>query len=406
MDTTSAGARFPWRRMLIGCAVALMLPATASAATSAALARYDGPSGHWVTTGAVTSGYTLEETLGFLSPVSVAGAVPLYGCQEGSDHFLSLNSGCEGQTLLRTEGYIYSQPPAGVASGPLYLCLAATTSSEDHFASADPQCEGQITIGLLGYTLLSAPLDRYNGGTHWITTGAPPSGFTLEEGLGYLVSGESGAAGIAPLYGCMSSGGQFLSLDPGCEGQTTLDVEGYIYSSPSAASDPLYRCRDGSDHFASFDPGCEGQVTEGLLGYTLQSPLTPPPATAPPPTTAPVTSSTVLPVARPSAHRALRVKIVLSWTWRGAASRLTRAQIGRLPAGASVRVTCRGRGAACTSRAIVAGRRGLRRLVHALDGRVYRAGDHLSVTVSKHGYAPERAVIRIRYGKLPSVGLR
>jgi hypothetical protein len=319
MDTTSAGARFPWRRMLIGCAVALMLPATASAATSAALARYDGPSGHWVTTGAVTSGYTLEETLGFLSPVSVAGAVPLYGCQEGSDHFLSLNSGCEGQTLLRTEGYIYSQPPAGVASGPLYL---------------------------------------------------------------------------------------FLSLDPGCEGQTTLDVEGYIYSSPSAASDPLYRCRDGSDHFASFDPGCEGQVTEGLLGYTLQSPLTPPPATAPPPTTAPVTSSTVLPVARPSAHRALRVKIVLSWTWRGAASRLTRAQIGRLPAGASVRVTCRGRGAACTSRAIVAGRRGLRRLVHALDGRVYRAGDHLSVTVSKHGYAPERAVIRIRYGKLPSVGLR
>jgi hypothetical protein len=395
--------------MLIGCALALILPATASAASSAALARYDSSSGHWVTTGAVTSGYTLEGMLGFLSPDSVSGTVPLYGCQEGSDHFLSLSSSCAGQTLLRTEGYIYSQPPAGLASEAVYLCLAASTTVENHFASTDPQCEGQITIGLLGYTLLSAVLSRYNGGSHWETTGTPPSGFGLEGTLGYLVSGEAGASGVSPLYGCMSSNGQFLSLDPGCGEQTTLDLEGYIYSSaPSAPGDALYSCVQNSDYFASVIPGCEGQDTVGLFGYTLQSPLTPPPAPAPPTATVPpVTSSTALPVARSSVHRrVLRVKIVLSWTWSNATSQLTRAQFGRVPAGAKIRVVCHGRGAACKSRALVAGRRGVRRLVRTLDGRVYRAGDRVSVTVSKRGYESERAVVRIRDGKLPSVSSR
>jgi hypothetical protein len=386
---------------------ALALPATAGAASSAALTRYDSPAGHWVTTGPVTSGYSVEGTLGFLSEASVAGTTPLYGCGVGSGHFLSLNSSCEGQTVLRTEGWIYTSPPSGLASSPIYRCR----DGSDHFAATSSGCEGQVDEGLLGYALDSAPLNRYNGGAHWVTTGAPPSGYALEGTLGYLVLGEAGGP-TEPLYGCEASGGgQFLALDAGCEGMTTLDVEGWIYPSAPAGtgSSPIYRCRDGSDHFAATDPGCEGQVTEGLLGYALQSPLTPPPPTTsptpnpgPPASSAPV--ATPIPEPAPARHhRAVRVRIVLTWTWQGATTRLTRARIGRLPKGASIRVSCQGPGPACEARATVAGVRRVRRLATSLDGRIYSAGDRLVVLVSKRGYEPERAVIRIRYGRVPAV---
>jgi hypothetical protein len=47
----------------------------------------------------------------------------------------------------------------------------------------------------------------------------------------------------------------------------------------------------------------------------------------------------------------------------------------------------------------------VRRLTRSLTGRVYRAGDRLLVTVSARGYQAERAEVRIRYGKLPTVSL-
>jgi hypothetical protein len=267
-----------------------------------------------------------------------------------------------------------------------------------------------VDEGQLGYALDSAPLNRYRGGAHWVTTGTPPPGYALEGTLGYLVEGQSGSA-AQPLYGCLSSGGQFLSLSPGCEGSNTLDVEGWIYpSAPSGlASNAIYRCRQGTDHFAAIDPGCEGQVNEGLLGYALQAPLVPPSPSSPSPPQLPVSTvptSTTLPLPAGAHHRrVLRVKIVLSWTWSGASTRLVKARFGRLPRGATIRVSCRGRGQACRPRAVAAGTRGLRRLARALDGRVYRAGDRLLVTVSKPGYASERAQIRIRYGRIPAVGL-
>ncbi|MDQ6606037.1 MAG: hypothetical protein M3Z06_05740 [Actinomycetota bacterium] len=351
----------------------LLLPAAAAGASSSALTRYLGAPGHWVTTGPVTSGYSIEGTLGFLLESSVAGTAPLYGCLDGSDHFLSLSPVCEGQTVLRTEGWIYASPPSSVASSAIYRCR----DGFDHFAATDPGCEGQVNEGLLGYALSSAPLNRYNGGSHWVTTGIPPSGDALEGTLGYLVQGLSGGA-TKPLYGCESDGSQFLSLSLGCEGTTTLDVEGWIYSSaPSGlGSNPIYRCRDGADHFAATDPGCEGQVTEGLLGYALQSPLAPLSAPVPPPPAWPGPVATVVPLPVASHHRrVLRVKLVLSWTWHRATTRLTRARIGRLPRGATIRISCRGPGPACRSRTMVAGVRRVRRLAGSLDGRVYSAGD-------------------------------
>lgn len=388
---------------LAASALVAVLPAAAVAAVPAALGSYAGAGDQWATTGAVSSGYSLQSVLGFLSPYPGAGTVPVYGCLSGSDHFLSLNSGCEGHTVLDTEGWIYTSAPATAASNPVYLCLAATPSSEDHFASGDPHCGGQATIGLLGYTLAASPLNRYNGGVHWVTTGSVPANYALEGALGYLVAA---GTGTSPLYGCAHGGDHFLALDPACEGQPTLGVEGRIYASPppNVASYPLYRCKTSSDHFAAIDPRCEGQTTEGLLGYTLQSqvPIPPPvPAATPPP------APTTIPQPLGSAHkgRLLHVTLIFGWTWRGARTRLARAKVSHLPRAARITISCRGRGRACGARSITARVKHVRRLIRALIGRVYRAGDRIYVTVSARGYQSERAEIRVRYGKLPTVGL-
>jgi hypothetical protein len=389
--------------MLVGLACILAASASAAWANPGALSRYVAGGDHWVTSGPVSAGYTLQGTLGFLVPTPTAGTVPLYGCLAATDHFLSLAGDCGGHTVLGSEGWIYSSPPAGLASQPVYLCLSATTASEDHFASNQASCEGSYTVGLLGYALASGALNRYNGGWHWVTTGSVASGYSLEGTLGYLVTG---GAGTAPLYGCQDGSDHFLALSSDCEGQTVLGIEGSIYGSPPAnvASSPIYRCRAGSNHFASVASGCEGQVTEGLLGYALQAPLLPPP----PPVSAPAPVPLALPQPLPpTGHRharALHVAITFSWTWNRAVTHLRHVQIARLPRRATIRISCRGRG--CRARPMVARAGGLHRLLASLIGRRFRAGERLFVTVRAPGYAAERAEIRIRYGALPAVRLR
>jgi hypothetical protein len=133
----------------------------------------------------------------------------------------------------------------------------------------------------------TVPFNRYVTNLHWVTTGFVPSGYRLEETLGYLLTGspagvfpyQSNGGGVRALYGCQLSSQplwsyQFVSTDPNCEGQATFGAQGWIYSSPPSgiSTRALYRCRDGADHFVSTDPGCEAQVTEELLGYAKTSP--------------------------------------------------------------------------------------------------------------------------------------
>lgn len=389
-------------RALAGCLLALAIPALAHAAVPAALTQYSNGSDNWATTGAVTPAYALESTLGFLAPNPTPGTAPLYGCASGPDHFLSLSSACEGQTMLDTEGYIYAAAPASGASSPVYSCLSASTSTEDHFVSTSSACGGAISLGLLGYVLDSAPLDRYNGGVHWVTTGSPPSGYGLEGTLGYLIDA---GPDTNPLYGCIQNSDQFLSKDGECEGQTRIGLEGWIYDDPppNVATVAVYRCAvPGSDHFAADDPNCEGQHTDGLLGYALEQPIPIPTAPASPP----ATTSIPQPISpsRPRA-RVLHVKVTFRWRWHRASTRLARVQIARLPKTATVHISCHGKGSGCTAHALTAKPKGLHRLVHSLTGRVYRAGDRISVSVTARGYQPIRAQIVIRFNKIPTVGL-
>lgn len=101
---------------------------------------------HWVTTGNVKAGWNMESTLGHLPVSPKAGTQALYGCQAGNDRFVSLDANCENQTVLGVNGYIYTLPPAGIATTPLYRCFAA-----NNFVSQYSSCEGSSFAGLLGY---------------------------------------------------------------------------------------------------------------------------------------------------------------------------------------------------------------------------------------------------------------
>jgi hypothetical protein len=90
---------------------------------------------------------------------------------------------------------------------------------------------------------------------------------------------------------------------------------------------------------------------------------------------------------------------MLSWTWNGNHTKLHKLRFGPLPARATISVTCRGPG--CSRRPMVAGSRHLRRLIKSLEARVFHAGQRLTITISASGWTPERALLKIRDGKLP-----
>jgi hypothetical protein len=101
---------------------------------------------HWVTTGWVGSGYAVESTLGYLQQAPVSGTRAIYSCQANvgaitisADHFLSLDSACEGQTALGITGFAYTSGASGRVA--LYRCRVPTNG--DHFVSTNAACEGQ-----------------------------------------------------------------------------------------------------------------------------------------------------------------------------------------------------------------------------------------------------------------------
>ncbi|HEX9335260.1 MAG TPA: serine/threonine-protein kinase [Pseudonocardiaceae bacterium] len=105
--------------------------------------------------------------------------------------------------------------------------------------------------------------------------GSPlPAGYSEEGPLGYLVA--TAEPGTLRLYLCKmsSSPDYFSSVDQTghCEGQTTVAMLGYLYSTAPAGmtSALLYRCNSGASHYDSLRSDCEGNGTkEGQLGYVI-----------------------------------------------------------------------------------------------------------------------------------------
>ena len=119
-------------------------------------------------------------------------------------------------------------------------------------------------------------LSRYvNSSLSESTTGwvDPSGGFRSESILGKLYAAPQNGANLA-FFGCKrDSIDYFLSVDPSCEGQRFLGVEGYGYAQPPAGASvvPLYSCATSRGHFATTDAHCEGRAASAtLLGYALQ----------------------------------------------------------------------------------------------------------------------------------------
>ncbi|NKE58458.1 hypothetical protein FXN61_17170 [Lentzea sp. PSKA42] len=99
------------------------------------------------------AGFSVEPTggLGKLLAEPEPNAKPLYACRinNSEDHMTSPSSTCEGQTVLGTLGYIFTQKPSDTPSLPLYRCLFNGT----HFDSIHANCEGYKLEWQFGWTV-------------------------------------------------------------------------------------------------------------------------------------------------------------------------------------------------------------------------------------------------------------
>jgi len=240
------------------------------ALTEATLGRYARIGDHQSTSGQVDSRYQSERALGTLVSATTGGVglTGLYNCLvNGVDYMLSTVSTCEGTQMIGLTGLLYATVPTGVATVPIYRCRVGT----DHFVSNDSGCEGQTVEALMGYAKQSIALIRYNavGGDHWSATTGVDDGHTFEAPpLGFLST--TALSGMTGLYSCSISGTHFSSQDSACEGFTVLALDGYIYSSAHVGALPLFRCRSSIGHFDTQSVTCEnyvGAVNERTLGY-------------------------------------------------------------------------------------------------------------------------------------------
>jgi hypothetical protein len=117
-------------------------------------------------------------------------------------------------------------------------------------------------------------LKRYrNDKTYDVTTGWVDSvKFFPDKTLAHLYAAPQSGAD-QPFYGCKQDEvGYFVSLDPACEGQRILGLNGYgwAHQPGGTATVALYTCT--STHlgrFVSKDPACEGNGAGKRLGYAL-----------------------------------------------------------------------------------------------------------------------------------------
>lgn len=178
--------------------------------------------------------------------------------------------------------------------------------------------------------------------------------------------------------------------------QWAWDADGTIRSLPSGLC--LQPVNQGTSNGTQLQlSNCTGS------GGQVWTRATPPVAPAPTPAVSPTPVPTPIPL--PKAPHHLNVRLVLSWNWRGGTTWLAKATIGRFPARMRLTIRCSGRGCGHSRKVTARGRRSVHRVLRALVGGRYRAGDVLHIKFTAPGLTPERAEVIIRDGRKPRVGV-
>jgi hypothetical protein len=225
---------------------------------------------------AVPAGYHFETSLGVMLSAQAPGTRRLYSClSDSTDAFTSIDPACEGRSKLADLGWVYLEQPSGVATVPLYRCVAG----QERFDSNLPSCEGKTVDVLLGYVLAYAPLTRYYHpkiGEHAVSTSMVPNGYRHEGTFGVLAM--TNEPGTVPIMSCVDGTDRFVSTNAACDGKTVEIQLGYIWTEAPAGrvSTPIYLCAlslagpSPGQLFVSSDPGCEGQTVRGQLGHVVR----------------------------------------------------------------------------------------------------------------------------------------
>ncbi|MFD0688738.1 LamG domain-containing protein [Actinomadura fibrosa] len=240
--------------------------------------------GRYTGSGPIPPGYHFEGTRGFTAPADAPNTRPIYSCRYNRGFFLDLTANCANHEVLGPAGRLYTTPPAGVPTAPVYRCV--DLASGDHYLSHRDDCESTPdkvrTEGLLGYVRTLTPLIRYRGpdGRHWTSTHGQflPADHQVEKVLGYVLLGNAGGASSG-LRMCEGEGSdEFLSTDPGCEGARDMGAwpSGWLWPEAPDGMETrrLYACRgDDGERFESADRFCEGAAAPGRpLGHVVARP--------------------------------------------------------------------------------------------------------------------------------------
>jgi hypothetical protein len=207
--------------------------------------------------------------------------------------------------------------------------------------------------------------------------------------------------GVWDLFGASNSAPELGFIDLTNTGSGTVEVhwetmQNNVYTDAGDYSTGYPESDAAQGTWQLFTPGSDASPE---LGFVKDYPPAPTPTPTP---VHPAPATQTLPVPAPalrSKHGRVRAKVFLSWTWNHARTRLHGVRVRGVPHNGRISIRCAGKG--CPETATTARYKHLNRFLRSLDGRVYRAGDVLTITVSAPGKQSERIAVRIRDGALP-----
>jgi hypothetical protein len=241
-------------------------------------------------------------------------------------------------------------------------------------------------------------------GSAWVRTETPATGASGTFALFLLGSSADDGAGAnftdlpngdnwTQVHTCVEATGSHtllrIQLYPAVSGPT-VEIDDVSVTESLAANGGF---ETGTGSWAVYPGSGTNFVVNrnGQVSATIHTPV--PVQPTPQPTPIPV----------PKGRHALKIKLVIKWTWRHGTTTLSGYKVGRFPHSTQFTVICAGKRCPRPLKASATGPKRIHALLRRLVGHRYHAGDVLTVTFTAKGWSRERARILIRDGRKPRV---